>query len=197
MAKSNRRRSVRGSGTWRTTNLFGTPIVQGVGVATPIMVCANIPQAPVAAGMPEPVSEYEVSTIQGGLEPGLITLTGAVTSPVLVTAGFGLYMADYDPVTGNFEALDPLLSTDIPRDNWTHTEYHTMVAGETGTPVLFTWPPFTLDSHPMSGKWFRFTSGPRRIKEGRALMASINIAGPAGTTFSVTPFFRYYLKRIT
>jgi len=197
MAKSNRRRSVRGSGTWRTTNIFGVPVTQGVGPATPIMVCGNIPQAPIAPGTPEPVSEYEISTIQGGLEPGLIALPSSVTSPVLVAVGFGLYMADYDPATGNFEPLDPLYATDISRDNWTHIEHHTIVVAEQATPVLYTWRPYQLDSQPTTGKWFRFSSGPRRIKEGRALMASINIAGPAGTTFSVTPFFRYYLRRIT
>jgi hypothetical protein len=156
----------------------------------------NIPQAPVAAGTPEPVTEYEISGLEGGLEPGAFTFVVQPTATTVIAVGFGLYVADFDPTTGLFVTQDPLDSTHVCRDNWTHLEWFNVDYNATGVVIPFL-PGLITSGQATMGRRFRFTSGPRTLKEGKALMASINFQTTAGTILGVTPYFRYHLRVIT
>jgi hypothetical protein len=186
-----------GKGTWRTTNIFNAAVACAMGVAQPFVICGNEPQNPITPGMPEPVSEYEISRLEGGLEPGLIQLVAGATVNTLFQVGFGLYVADWDPTLSAFVVLDPLNPTHVCDDRWVHLEWAQKVIPDDPLVSFSLYAAKDVNGVSTRSRQFRFTSGMRNIREGKALMASFNFIGVAGTVWNMTPFFRYHLRKIT
>jgi len=153
----------------------------------------------VGPGLPEPVTEYEMSQLEGGLEQGLVTPVAALNAPTSVTIGFGIYMADWDPATATFIEQDPLNSVDVCRDNWLHLDWSNWVcaafinnAAGTNMPVPEQYP------GAFHSRFYRFSGSPRVIPEGKALMWAISITpNLLLTNFSFNPYYRYHIRKIS
>lgn len=186
-----------GKGTWRTNTQFGAPFTASMGVPEINIIVGSIPTTPVLPGMPEPITEYEISALEGGIEPGLAIFPAAVAVPTIITFGFGIYVVEFDDTLGAFPTQDPLNSVDVCRDNWTYLEWYNLAAQPPAIAGGFATQLFLpLNGLPETGRKLRYHSGSRRIKEGSALISSLNFLTTAGTTMTFTQLFRYHIRTV-
>jgi len=183
----------KGRGTWRTNSGFGVT-VNNTNTVNPFILVGNIPQAPVAAGAPEPVTQYEISNLQGGIELGSVILNAARAITTDAKVGFGLYMTDINSA-GGFDIQDPLTAVDVCKDNWSHLEWWTFQYGPETFAATNPAPVYIHNNIPMRRTNLRLTSGPRILKEGKVLVGVMSVLGLAGLdALPMTPYFRYHLK---
>lgn len=195
--KKSQGRGRRGKGTWRTNDQFGATKTILAGSAEQGLIVGNIPQAPVTAGMPEPISEYEVSQVLGGLEVGQVTPVAALTANTQLLFGFGVYQARWDPAIPGWTTLDPLNSTDVCQDQWVSLDWMNwdVFSGLSSPTSPFTYP--SAGVKPTHARPYRFNMGRRTLKEGQALLWSLSIASNtliANVTFF--PYFRYHVHMV-